>query len=86
MRQTAQRLGLTVVAQPTHIRRKTRSYRSIDPVRKADCVVYTGITANGAVRLFRGVGRSLRKAQLFAATASPSPASPAACPLRSPSA
>jgi branched-chain amino acid transport system substrate-binding protein len=51
----AQRLGLPVVLNRA-IGRRTRSFRSITRARP-DCVVYTGITANGAVRLFRSVGR-----------------------------
>jgi branched-chain amino acid transport system substrate-binding protein len=54
-RAAAQRLGLPIVANRA-IGRRTRSFRSITRARP-DCVVYTGITANGAVRLFRSVGR-----------------------------
>ena len=46
---TAARLGLPVVAN----RRISRSAPSAIRRAKADCMAYTGITANGAVRLFR---------------------------------
>jgi branched-chain amino acid transport system substrate-binding protein len=62
VRQDAARLGLQVV-RTVRISRGTRSFGRI---RGADCVVYTGITANGAVRMFRSVGAQLRNAQLFA--------------------
>ena len=58
MRRTVARLGMKV-ASNTRIRLSTRSFRSI----KGDCVAYTGITANGAVRMFGRVGRT---AKLFA--------------------
>lgn len=61
MRQTAARLGLNVVST-TRISRRTRSFRAIRRA-KPDCVAYTGITANGAVRMFRAAPH---KAQLFA--------------------
>jgi branched-chain amino acid transport system substrate-binding protein len=48
VRRDAARLGLQVVSS-RRIGRGTRRYGS---VRGADCIVYTGITANGAVRLF----------------------------------
>ena len=62
VRQDAARLGLQVV-RTVRIGRSTRSFGRI---RGADCVVYTGVTANGAVRMFRSVGARLRSAQLFA--------------------
>jgi branched-chain amino acid transport system substrate-binding protein len=62
VRSDAARLGLQVV-RSKRIGRGTRTYGS---VRGADCIVYTGITANGAVRLFNRVGASARNAQLFA--------------------
>ena len=58
MRRTVTRLGMKV-ASTTRIRRTTRRFGSI----KGDCVAYTGITANGAVRMFNRVSR---KAKLFA--------------------
>ena len=36
--------------------------RSFGRIRGADCVVYTGITANGAVRMFRSVGAAAQRA------------------------
>ena len=64
VRRNASRLGLDVVAA-ARITRRARNFRVITR-SKPDCVVYTGITANGAVRMFRGVGASRRTAQLFA--------------------
>jgi branched-chain amino acid transport system substrate-binding protein len=58
MQAASKRLGLTV-ASHTKIRRSTRRFGSI----KGDCVAYTGITANGAARMFARVSR---KAKLFA--------------------
>jgi branched-chain amino acid transport system substrate-binding protein len=58
MRRSAARLGIKV-AHTKRISKKTRRFGSLG----ADCVAYTGITANGAVRLFRAAPR---KAQLFA--------------------
>jgi branched-chain amino acid transport system substrate-binding protein len=63
-RTTVRGLGLKVVARKS-IRRR-RSYRGLArSLKGADCFVYAGITANGAVRLFRDVGRALPKAKLF---------------------
>ena len=62
----ARQLGLNVAA--TKSIRRQRSYRGVArslKKAKADCFVYTGITANGAVALFRDVGRALPKAKLF---------------------
>ena len=60
MRRSVARLGMKVAAhqadQPQHARASARS--------GADCVAYTGITANGAVR--HVPRRASRKAQLFA--------------------
>jgi branched-chain amino acid transport system substrate-binding protein len=58
MRRTAARLGMKV-SGTTRIRRGTRRFSSI----KGDCIAYTGITANGATRMFNHVSR---KAKLFA--------------------
>jgi branched-chain amino acid transport system substrate-binding protein len=58
MRRSVTRLGLKV-ASTTRIRRSTRRFGAI----KGDCVAYTGITANGAARMFTHVSRS---AKLFA--------------------
>jgi len=62
VRQDAARLGLQVV-RTVRIGQRTRSFGRI---RGADCVVYTGVTDNGAVRMFRSAGARLRNAQLFA--------------------
>ncbi len=60
----AQSLGLNVVASKSIHRQ--RSYRGLArSLKGADCFVYTGITANGAVALFRDAGRALPKAKLF---------------------
>ncbi|MBE2317589.1 branched-chain amino acid ABC transporter substrate-binding protein [Solirubrobacter sp. CPCC 204708] len=56
---TAARLGLPVVAN----RRISRGAPTAIRRAKADCMAYTGITANGAVRLFRS--SALRGMQLF---------------------
>ena len=58
LRAAVQRLGMKV-ASTTRIKRSTRRFSSI----KGDCVAYTGITANGADRMFSRVSR---KAKLFA--------------------
>jgi branched-chain amino acid transport system substrate-binding protein len=55
LRAAAARIGLPVVVS-RRVGRRTSRYRAITRARP-DCVVYTGITANGAVRLFRSVGR-----------------------------
>jgi branched-chain amino acid transport system substrate-binding protein len=57
MRRSATRLGMKI-AHTKRISAKTRRFGSL----RADCVAYTGVTANGAVRLFRAAPR---KAQLF---------------------
>jgi branched-chain amino acid transport system substrate-binding protein len=58
MRRSAARLGMKI-AHTKRISAKTRRFGSL----RADCVAYTGITANGAVRMFRAAPRN---AQLFA--------------------
>jgi branched-chain amino acid transport system substrate-binding protein len=58
LRRATARLGMKV-AHTKRISKRTRRFGSLG----ADCVAYTGITANGAVRLFRAAPR---KAQLFA--------------------
>jgi branched-chain amino acid transport system substrate-binding protein len=61
----AQQLGLNVAASK-RTRNVQSSYRTLArSLKGADCFVYTGITANGAVRLFRDVGHALPKAKLF---------------------
>ena len=66
VRSSARQFGLNVVASKGIDRH--RSYRGLARTlkkAKPDCFVYTGITANGAVALFRDVGRALPKAKLF---------------------
>jgi branched-chain amino acid transport system substrate-binding protein len=58
MRRSVTRLGMKV-ASTTAIGRSTRRFGSI----KGDCIAYTGITANGANRMFSRVSRT---AKLFA--------------------
>ena len=66
-RGVARRIGLKVVAlrriarSGAANRRLARRLRA----RRAGCVAYGGITANGAVGLFRAVGRRLPRAKLF---------------------
>ena len=60
-------MGIRVVFTAA-ISRKQRNYRALTArVRRsgARCVAYTGITANGAVRLFRDLGAGLPTARLF---------------------
>jgi branched-chain amino acid transport system substrate-binding protein len=58
LRAALKRLGLNV-ASTTRINHRSRHFKSI----KGDCIAYTGISFNGAARMFRGVSR---KAKLFA--------------------
>jgi branched-chain amino acid transport system substrate-binding protein len=61
------RLGMRIVLarrirqSAAHYRRQARAARRA----RADCTVFTGITANNAVRLFNDLGRTLPRAQLF---------------------
>jgi branched-chain amino acid transport system substrate-binding protein len=57
---------VTVVAR-RHVARHGRHAALVRALRhaRADCVLFGGITANGAVKLFRDVGRALPHAQLF---------------------
>jgi branched-chain amino acid transport system substrate-binding protein len=67
VRRAARRLGLRVVHR-AQISPRSRSYRPlVRRVRRsrAGCVAFGGITANGAVRLFRDLARGLPRAQLF---------------------
>jgi branched-chain amino acid transport system substrate-binding protein len=56
---------------PVVVRRLLHTQRSYRPLahslrrKRVDCLVFTGITPNGAVPLFRDVGRALPKAKLF---------------------
>jgi branched-chain amino acid transport system substrate-binding protein len=66
-RRAARRLGLRVVARAT-IDRRARSYRGLARRlrgRRTHCAAYGGITASGAVRLFRALAGTMPKAQLF---------------------
>jgi branched-chain amino acid transport system substrate-binding protein len=67
MRRHARSLGIRVVFAAA-IERRRHNYRALTArVRRsrAGCVAYTGITANGAVRLFRDLGTGLPRAKLF---------------------
>jgi branched-chain amino acid transport system substrate-binding protein len=67
VRRHARRLGLRV-SHAARINPRGRHFRRLARrVRRsgAQCVVFTGITANGAVRLFRDLARILPRAQLF---------------------
>jgi branched-chain amino acid transport system substrate-binding protein len=61
------RLGMTIVLSrriwpsAEHYRRQARAVRR----RRADCTVFTGITANNAVQLFRDMARAVPRAELF---------------------
>jgi branched-chain amino acid transport system substrate-binding protein len=66
-RATAARIGVAV-ALTRRASRRASNYRALARKAKrakADCVVYGGITANNAVRVFKDFGRALRKAQFF---------------------
>jgi branched-chain amino acid transport system substrate-binding protein len=66
-RQWTKRLGMSIVLNrrirpaARHYRRHARAARRA----RADCTVFTGITANNAVRLFTDLGRALPRAKLF---------------------
>ena len=67
VRYWAKRVGLRVVFS-RRMRRMAGSYRRLAAAaRRArpQCAVFTGITANGAVRLFEDLGRALPRARLF---------------------
>jgi branched-chain amino acid transport system substrate-binding protein len=67
VRRRALRLGLRVV-RSSEIDPRTRTFRRlIRRVRggRPGCVAFSGITANGAVRLFRALARGMPRAQLF---------------------
>jgi branched-chain amino acid transport system substrate-binding protein len=66
-RRAAGRLGLRVVERAA-IDRRARSYRGLARRlrgRRTQCVAYGGITANGAVRLFRDLAAAMPRAKLF---------------------
>jgi branched-chain amino acid transport system substrate-binding protein len=62
-----ERLGMRIVLarrirpSAAHYRRQARAARSA----RADCTVFTGITANNAVQLFNDLGRAVPRAKLF---------------------
>jgi branched-chain amino acid transport system substrate-binding protein len=67
VRRNARRLGLRVV-HASRIRVRARRHRGLARrIRRAGarCVAYTGITANGAVRLFGDLAREMPRAKLF---------------------
>jgi branched-chain amino acid transport system substrate-binding protein len=67
LRRNARRLGLRV-AHTRRIRVRARRHRGLARrVRRsgARCVAYTGITANGAVRLFRDLAKAMPRARFF---------------------
>jgi branched-chain amino acid transport system substrate-binding protein len=69
VQRNSRRLGLRVV-HASRIRVRARRHRGLARrVRRsgARCVAYTGITANGAVRLFRDLARAMPRARLFGA-------------------
>jgi branched-chain amino acid transport system substrate-binding protein len=71
VRRTARRLGLRVV-HAVQIDPRARSFRRLARrvrQRGARCVAFSGITANGAVRLFRDLARGVPRAQLFGSDA-----------------
>jgi branched-chain amino acid transport system substrate-binding protein len=67
VRRSLRRLGLRV-SHAAHINPFSSHFRGVARrVRRsrAQCVAFTGITANGAVQLFRDLARTLPRAQLF---------------------
>jgi branched-chain amino acid transport system substrate-binding protein len=67
VRRNARRLGMRV-AHTSRIRVRARRHRGLARrVRRsgARCVAYTGITANGAVRLLRDLATAMPRARLF---------------------
>lgn len=64
---TADKLGLQVVAREG-IDKQAANFRSLAAglaSRHADCFVFTGCTANGAVQLYKDVARALPSARLY---------------------
>jgi branched-chain amino acid transport system substrate-binding protein len=67
VRLSAERLGMSIVLSrrirpaAARYRRHARAARRA----RADCTVFTGITANNAVRLFNDLGRALPRAKFF---------------------
>jgi branched-chain amino acid transport system substrate-binding protein len=63
----SKRIGLRVVLS-RRMNPRALNYRRLAAAarrRHADCTVFTGITANNAVQLFRDLGRALPRARLF---------------------
>jgi branched-chain amino acid transport system substrate-binding protein len=67
VRRTARRIGMRVVHTSRTTSRRGLRRGIARRVRRSrpQCVAYTGITANGAVPLFRKVARALPRARLF---------------------
>jgi branched-chain amino acid transport system substrate-binding protein len=66
-RRSARRLGLRIVRSRQIDPRRPGYRRLARRVRRSRprCVEFTGVTANGAVKLFRALARALPRAQLF---------------------
>jgi branched-chain amino acid transport system substrate-binding protein len=67
VRRRARPLGMRIVLS-RRINPRARNYRGLAEQvrrRRAHCVVFTGITANGAVRLFEDLSRHLPRVRLF---------------------
>jgi branched-chain amino acid transport system substrate-binding protein len=67
VRRAAGRAGLEVVAN-RRIRPRAPSFERLAAAvarERPQCTVFTGITANGAVELFKALGRALPRARLF---------------------
>jgi branched-chain amino acid transport system substrate-binding protein len=65
MRRSVRRLGLPIVATHAISRRSPAARLRRVIRRRPDCVAYTGITANGAVRAISVLGRRLPRARFF---------------------
>jgi branched-chain amino acid transport system substrate-binding protein len=66
VRRDARRLGMRVVLRGTLRPGRGRALARRARRARAGCVAYTGITANGAVPLFRALGRALPRGKFFA--------------------
>ena len=70
--------GLDIVSNEA-IDKNAANYRSLASKAKgagADCMVFSGITANNAVQIYKDFAAALPDAKLYGRTAWPSPASP----------
>ena len=67
VRRTARRIGMRIVHASRTTARRGLRHGIARRVRRSrpQCAAYTGITANGAVPLFRKIARALPRAQLF---------------------